>query len=157
MLTTPGTYRARAVEATMGQTKDGKPQVAVKLEITQPEELQGETIYWFGYFSEKSQDRTLEALLTMGTEDLRNFSGLGSCAVEIVVVLEEFNNKVAPKVRWVNRIGKSGNVAIKPLEPARAARIAAELQGRLMSIKQRIAAEQTETPKPAKDNSEVPF
>jgi len=56
-----GTFVARGVAVALGLTSAGAPQVAVELTI-KDEEFLGETITWFGYFTEKTTERTLETL-----------------------------------------------------------------------------------------------
>ena len=56
-----GTYRARAIEGALGFTKGDKEQAAILLDVSEGE-AEGQRITWFGYFTEKTTDRTMEAL-----------------------------------------------------------------------------------------------
>ena len=50
----PGTYQATAVDASLGETKDGNPYVVVTFELAG-----GEQVPWFGHFTEKRSIRRL--------------------------------------------------------------------------------------------------
>ena len=51
-----GTYEARPITAALGQTKGDKPCVGVEFELDT-----GAHISWFGYFTEKTTERTIES------------------------------------------------------------------------------------------------
>jgi hypothetical protein len=108
LLTEQGTYTARAVEHAFGRTSGGKDQVAVRFEITQDGPAKGRRLTWYGYFTDKTKDRTFESLEAAGWsgEALADMSGLGSCECAIVVAHEEDQEgMLRERVRWVNRIG----------------------------------------------------
>lgn len=110
----PGRYKARATDAQLGFTEGGKEQVAVAFEIVSDGDHCGETITWYGYFTEKTTERTFESLRTCGwdSDDLSQLDGVrGEC--EIVVEHEEDQNgKERARVKWVNRPG-AGGVSLK--------------------------------------------
>ncbi len=124
MAITNGTYRAKASgEVVLGSSsKKGTPFIECYFEITKGDNLGGK-VRWTAYFSEKTNERTIESLQYCGWkgDDLSEFSdgklhGLDSNEVEIVVELEEYqdaegNPKHSPKVQWVNRSGGYLNVA----------------------------------------------
>lgn len=62
-----GRYKARAEGAVvLGNSKDkGTPFIEFYLQITEGEE-KGKRVRWTGYFTEKTQERTIDALLTCG-------------------------------------------------------------------------------------------
>ncbi len=59
----PGKYRARPIAAALGLTSKGTDQIAVTFELLDPA---GERITWYGFFTEKTTDRTLESLRHCG-------------------------------------------------------------------------------------------
>jgi len=61
-----GTYRARATEAEFGFTNTGTEQVAVLFEVVEDGEFQGERITWFGFFTDATSERTIQALRVCG-------------------------------------------------------------------------------------------
>ncbi len=123
-----GTYRAKAVAGALGYTKDHNPQVAVELHVLD-ESFAGESITWFGYFTEKSQERTLESLRILGwkTDDLSDLSGITDNEVKIVVEEDEYMGEVRLKVKWIN---KSGGIALKErMNEAEAKAFARKMKG----------------------------
>lgn len=109
-----GKHVARAVEAKLGYTSTGSEQVAVAFEVTEGE-LRGQTLTWFGYFSEKTVQRTLESLRNCGWQgtDISDLSTVGSRECQIVVEEEVDQEGTArDRVRWVNALG-AGRVQLK--------------------------------------------
>jgi hypothetical protein len=131
-----GTYRAKPIEAKLGQTAAGNPQVGVLFEVTQDGPEKGKRITWYGYFTEKTEERTLESLRHCGWVG-DDITQLGSLKSDVAIVIEaEPDQKDAsvmrPRVKWVNSGGSTG-VAMKT---ELAAGKAASLQER---IKARVA------------------
>ncbi len=114
-----GRYRAVAVPVTtddgdfwaqFGVSSNGNEQVVVNFEILDGEHA-GETMAWFGSFTDKTADKTLEGLRNCGWRgsDLATAStGPLEQEVSIVVQEEEYQGKVRSKIRWVNRPGGGG-------------------------------------------------
>jgi hypothetical protein len=128
-----GTYTARAVAGGLGFTKGGKEQVAVELQILD-EEFAGETITWFGYFTEGTQERTIDALRTLGwnTNDLDNLDGITENEVRVVLAEEEYEGKTSLKVKWINRVG---GLALKtPMTPEQAKAFARQMKGMVLAV-----------------------
>jgi hypothetical protein len=129
-----GTYRARAVFGQLGETSTGKEQVAVEFELL---DLEGQPrITWFGYFTEKTEQRTIEALRRCGWMglDLTDLRGLDSNEVSIVVEAEEYNGTWTPRVKWVNA---PGGMALKaPLMGAKASAFAARMKAKIAAFDQ---------------------
>ncbi len=88
-----------------GHSKEkGTPQVAVVFEILRGP-FAGQRITWMGYFTEKSQERTLKALRICGFEgdDLDKFTDQRPTnEAAIVVEVETYEGKPRAKVAWVN-------------------------------------------------------
>jgi hypothetical protein len=151
----PGTFRARAVEGAMGETEGGKPQIAIELQVLD-EGFAGETITWFGYFSEKTLKRTFESLRILGWkgDDLTSLDGITDNEVKIVVIEDTYEGKTRLKVNWINR---PGGLALKtPMSPDRVKSFAAEMRGEAVASRQGKPA-QTAKPRaatsPAADQS----
>ncbi len=115
------TYRAHAVAADLGYTKDNKPQVSVTFAIDN-DGCTGETITWIGHFTEKTTARTVESMQHLGfpSDDLEQLAELDADGaarllpnpVDLVCEPEEYDGQWTLKVRWVNRAG-AGSFAFK--------------------------------------------
>jgi hypothetical protein len=133
-----GYYRARAVEWALGKTEKGKPHVAVRFETFDDQGLPGEHITWYGYFTEKTEERTLESLQHCGWEgdDITDLSGIERNEVQLVVERDEYEGKVRSKVAWVNKPG-GGGISIKaPLDEAEKAQFAREMKAKVLAMRQ---------------------
>ena len=146
-----GKYPARAIGAALGFTRNNSPQIAVELQITEGESA-GQTITWFGYFTEKTEERTLESLRTLGWQgdDLDKLDTVtGDCS--IVVEQETWEGKTSAKVQWINKVG--GGLALSAPMDAGAARAFAErMKGKVIASRQ---ASGTQTPS-SKPTSKTP-
>lgn len=105
-----GTYRARARGGSwgLGVTSTGKEQVGVLFDLL---DLEGRSIPYYGYFTEKTFDRTIESLRLMGWQgsDLTELNtaaaGLDTNEVNLVIEHEAYEGVVSAKVKWVNALG----------------------------------------------------
>lgn len=154
----PGRYLARANSATLGKTSKGTEQVVVSFNVLAPESCSGERISWYGYFSEKTVDRTLEALEHCGWDgsSLSDLSGITTRDVEIVVEHEqdpEDADLIRARVRWVNAPG--GASVKEKLSEAEAMILEERIKGKMLERKQRAAS--NPQPHPAPDGKDVPF
>jgi hypothetical protein len=135
----PGYYRARAVEYALGKTQNGTRQVAVRFEVLDEQGAPGgERVTWYGYFTEKTAERTLESLQYCGWEgdDVTDLTGIERNEVQIVVEHEEYEGKTNARVAWVNRAG-GGSIAIKaPLDEAEKAAFAREMKAKVLAMRQ---------------------
>src|SRR4051812_22051672 len=111
-----GRFRARAREWDFGESSKNTEQIAVQFEITEGDE-KGRTLTWYGYFTDKTAERTLESMRFMGWtgDDPTHPDNLNANEVEIVVEPEEYTNdkgetKIQSRIRWVNR---AGGIALK--------------------------------------------
>jgi hypothetical protein len=133
-----GFYRARAVEYALGKTEKGNRQVAVRFQTFDSEDRPGEQITWYGYFTEKTAERTLESLQHCGWEgdDITDLAGIERNEVQLVVEHEEYEGKTHARVAWVNRAG-GGGIAIKaPLDEAEKVDFAREVKAKLLAMRQ---------------------
>jgi hypothetical protein len=164
-----GRYRARAIQAGLGETSTGKEQVAVEFETVNEDGSPGEHITWFGFFTEKSLEHTVKALRACGWrgDDLTNPEGIGDNEVAIVVEHEEYNGEVRAKVKWVNAPG-SGLGLKTTLDSGRAASFAAQMRNRIRAIEagtgarkpaqqQTRSQSQRQEPPPHDDSDNIPF
>ena len=101
----------------------------------------GETITWYGFFTEKTEDRTLEALRHCGWEgdDLSDLRGITSN--EVYVVIEHETNdegETHARVRWVNS-GAGGALAMKAtMDRAAATAFAQRMKGKVVAQRQKM-------------------
>lgn len=112
-----GRHRARAREGSLTQAKTGTPQVYVGFELL---DMPGRSISWYGYLSEKAEERTIEALRTAGWtgDDISRLDGLGDSEVELVVEWEEYEGKLRARVKFINAMGGGGGKALAGHEQA---------------------------------------
>lgn len=156
-----GTYKARATQVLLTQSKTkGTPGIQVNFQI-QDEDFAGESIRWDGWLTEKTAERTFESLRYCGWhgDDISVFAGEGvldGCDmndVEIVVKMEpydgpneEYQGKSFPRVQWVNKSGGRGlNVENAMAKPAAIA-FAEKMKG--LAVKSRGAAPAAAAPAP---------
>lgn len=134
----PGKYRAYAKGAKFDKTKaKGTDYVAVEFEIMEGPH-KGETITWYGYFTEATQGRTVESLQHAGCtfpgDDVTDLEGLGTTEVQIVVNHEEYQGKTSARVQWVNSM--SVGPQVHQMAPDQKSAFAARLRG-LVQMKKR--------------------
>ena len=99
-------YTARAVEAELGFASTGTEQVAILFEVAET----GQQLTWYGYFTEKSEARTIESLRHAGWlgDDLADLSTVGSQECQIVIDDETYQGQTREKVIFVNALGSGG-------------------------------------------------
>ena len=143
-----GKYRARAIRGDFGFTQGGKEQVVVEFDLLD-DDYQGRKINWFGYFTDKTTDRTLDSLRHCGWDgvDLQVLTGLGSTEVELIIERKEYNGKERTKVQWVNRLG-SGFQQKAPMGADQAKAFAEKMKGKIIAHGQQYKAGGTTTKDP---------
>lgn len=133
-----GTHKARAKDYRFGRTSTGTEQVALLFEVTDGP-CKGQLITWYGYFTDKTAERTFESLeyAGWGGKSLLDMSGLGSRECEIVVQhRESAEGREYAEVRWVNRLS-SGTIAVKDeMNSAELAAFEKRMRGALLAWKQ---------------------
>lgn len=151
-----GKYRAVPVQAALGMTGTGKEQIAVLFELLQPA---GERITWYGFFTDETYERTIEALRSCGWtgDNLSDFlfgkdlpNGFDR---EVQLVIEHETREdgtVYPRVRWVN--SGSGLAMKSMLDAQSAAAFSAKMKGKIAMM----GGAKNATSKPAKDE-DIPF
>lgn len=139
-----GKHPARAVGGALGTADTGTDQVAVEFEFVDGAN-KGQRIAWYGYFTEKAEERTIKSLRIAGFQgdDLSDLSSLGRAdtpVVQLVLEESEYNGNVSVKVAWVNALGGVG--LKKPMDEDQAKSFAERMKGRLAAIEGRKAAPQ---------------
>lgn len=105
-----GKYPGRAREWRLAETKGGAAQVAADMEFTEGD-LKGQSLLWFGHFTDAALPITLKALRAMGWKgnDVLELdtpqADLNANEVELVVVHEEWDGVVRAKIAFVNKKG----------------------------------------------------
>jgi len=156
-----GTYRARAVSGGLGYAGNGTEQLAVDFVITEgPNE--GQHVTWWGFFSDKAVDRTIESLRICGWkgDDLCDLTGITDNDVDLVIEAEEYEDRRTGeirsigKVRWVNR---AGGLNLKDaMSPQQAREFAARMRGRVASLGSSKRPMTPMTPAPANNAARRP-
>lgn len=128
-----GTYRARAVNAKLGQGKNA-PQVGIEFELLGDAALSGRRISYYGSFSDAAMEFTLRALRTCGWrgDDVSSLIGITDNEVSLVIDQEEWEGKTRNKVKWVNPLG---GLAMKAeLAEDEAKKFAAKMRGKVAAF-----------------------
>jgi hypothetical protein len=144
-----GTYRARAVQWGLGETKAGKEQVAVEFVILDVDGTPGQHITWYGHFSEAALPLTVAALRACGWAglDLSVLEGLDTNEVELVIEHDTYEGKTNAKVRFVN-VPRTGGALLKaPLDDAKKKAFAARMRGAIAAMEQGASKPATAKPK----------
>ncbi len=113
-----GKYVARAEHWKLGEASTGSEQVVVDFKFSDP--ALG-SILWFGFFTEKTYERTVESLRHCGWKgtDVLELdtpqADLNANEVEIVVEHDTYKGKTSAKVAWVNNLSRAGVNVVAPL------------------------------------------
>jgi hypothetical protein len=147
-----GNYRAKATKAEPGKAGTGNEQVLVTFQITQGPQA-GQEIVWRGMFTEKTTDRTIDALILCGwdTNDYVSFSGITKNEVEIVIEHEagrDDPSKMFARVKWVNNPNRG---------PKQEAMSAPEIQSFAARLKGKVLAAKERAAKAAQEADSFPF
>lgn len=126
-----GTHKAKAVSATLEKSPEkGTQNAHVKFQLES-----GETLDWYGYFTEKTEARTIEALLLCGWDgqDFVTFRGVTTNVVHVVVEHETYNGQTRAKIAWVNDPNRT--VGGKPMEAAEVSSFADRMRAKVAALK----------------------
>lgn len=135
----PGTYRVRAVSSGIGVSNNkGTPYVRVTMRVLDGD-YEGHEIDWMSYVTEKTQERVVKDLRTLGykgsnPEELHN---RGEAEIEqflpktvsIVTETEEFNGNERARVKWVNPEQRDASEAHSIFASMKAAFVAFDQSG----------------------------
>ena len=132
-----GTHLVHVTAHILTKTGTGKEQLAITFE-----DEEGNRITWYGYFTEKTIDRTMETLAILGWDaekydhriaSLHDTDILVGAEAEIVVEAEEYEGRTRHKVRWVNAVGAGG--AQDPLSAGEAADFSERMRAAFITAK----------------------
>lgn len=138
---TTGKFKGRAIAGELGMASTGNEQVQVQFKILEgPDE--GKDITWWGYFTEKTADRTLSSLALTGWdgEDVSVLNGLGTKDVLLVIEDDHYNGEKKQRVQWINALTRP----MKPkneMSQADKSAFAAKMRGRTLKLQQDIPAQ----------------
>lgn len=134
---TAGTHKATKIGGDIGHTSKGLPQVAILFRLLES----GDTITWYGYFTEKTEARTLETLAKLGVAS--DFANIGEpSSVECSVVIEEeadLKGELQMRAKWVN-FG-DGVAMAKRMQDAERLAFAAKMAGKMEKARAGVSAE----------------
>lgn len=155
--------------AQLGESTNGKEQVAITFELTEGE-YAGRRLTWFGYFStDKAAEMTMKALRNAGWkgQDLWAVTQQAlNQPVSLNVISEEYEGKWRNKVNWVNAPGGGGIKLEKPMNDLKARAFAQRFAAKAASIpevktppiqQQQQRATGTHGAGPVGDPDDVPF
>lgn len=149
-----GKHLAKVVgEAQFGLSKNGTPQIGVTFEIISgPAESQ--EITWLGFFTEKTEERTLESLRHCGWkgDDISNLGPMEE-EVELVIDHEEYEGEINAKVRWVNRPGAGRFKMANPMEGDALRKFAAQMRGKARQIPESTSGKPSSSSRSNSSNS----
>ncbi len=139
-----GEFECKGVRHEFGQTSKGSDYVRVFLKLKIDGAVEEST--WDGFFTEKTEARTIEALRFLGctfpNDDITNLDGLGSKVAKAVVEDEkQLNGSFEPKVRWINDPNRA---VAQSLDDSGKAQLRARLRGQVAAARM-----STGQPKPA--------
>jgi hypothetical protein len=129
-----GKYRAKADATTAQWTKSsqkGTRAIEMMFVVEPGENCAGERVKWTGYFTQSTQERTVESMqyagCTFASGKITDLAGLGSQVVQIVVEIEVSQSGApkGPRVAWVNDANAGG----KPMDDADLSGFEAEMAG----------------------------
>jgi hypothetical protein len=131
---TEGNYKAKPVQAILGQSSTGKDQVEIVFVFYDRKTLTNiERSGWF-YLTPAAFDRTIETLRVCGwtSDDLSDLSSISETTspdVEVVMGEEEYEGKIKLKLKYVNKWRERQER--EPLEPAKAREFAEVMRSKV--------------------------
>ena len=134
----PGKYRARAQADSVqfGESSKGTEQIAITFDLLDESDApSGQTITWIGFFSEKTEARTVESVGHCGWDMATGPSNAHRVAdnvVELVIEDEPYEGKSYLRVKWINRIGARFAFE-KPMDQGRTGSLFARIKARAAS------------------------
>lgn len=160
-----GKYKAKATEGVYGTAKNkGTTFVRVSFQVVDGPEA-GNYVTWDGYFTENTNERTIESLRHCGCtfpgNDITNLEGLTTNDVQVVVEHESYTikegenagqEKTVARVAWVNSLGTYGVPEDQRLDDAGKKSFAARMKGLLMATGKKSASPN----RPASGNGAAP-
>jgi len=129
-----GYYQAKCTETQWCFSSKGTKSIACLFELFIDADVpeKNTTITWYGYFTDKTWERTCESLMHMGWsgDDLSELGELEQ-TVSLDVAEEEYEGRVRNKVQWVNPVGRKGISNSNPMSEQDIQQFAAQMKSRL--------------------------
>lgn len=130
----PGVHNVKAIQTVLSEGDKGE-YIAVKFARTDDA---SDVINWFGFFGDKvdkggktQMERTTDAMKAAGWKgDWNDFSSIGSCECEIVVVEDEWQGQKQIKVRFVQPKGTAASFMPQAIDADKAKRFAQRMERR---------------------------
>lgn len=151
----PGKYRARAQADSVqfGVSKNGNEQIAITFDILdEGDGPTGHTITWIGFFTEKTEARTVESVGHCGWDMAlgpTHADRVADNVVELVIEDEPYEGKSYVKVKWINRIGARFAFE-RPLEQSQRGSLFARIKARAQGKPSAVPAAAPRRPAPAR-------
>jgi hypothetical protein len=134
----PGIYRARGVDAAMGE-QNGKQYFAVMFRLEDGSELKER---WY-MVNDQNTEISLQNMLTSGWngQSMLDLGSFGSCEVDLVVEHRTTpGGKVVPTIRYVNALGQGARGAGNVLSFAEQKAVAAKWNHVLVKLRAKVKA-----------------
>lgn len=97
-----GKYKGQVEDWYFAKSSKGTPYIAVRFRLLNT----GDFVWWYGYFSPATIERTVESLRYCGWTgceiDRMAEDGMGSKQPILVIEHEEYEGQVRARVRWIN-------------------------------------------------------
>ncbi len=146
-----GYYEAKAVPTPdeagnvkvvhFGLSSNNTKQVLITFEIERGDGA-GQKIPWFGYFTDKSWERTIQSLRYMGFkgDDLSTLDAQAlDQSVSISVEESEWEGKTHMRIAWVNELGGGGVKLANPMAANDIRQFAAQMKSRVFGVPESVA------------------
>jgi hypothetical protein len=155
-----GKYFAKGIAAQLTSSSEkGTPGVQVIVEIIEGEHA-GERLRWDGWLTEKTEQRTLESLRTLGwsTDMLDDLQGIGATECSIIVEHEQgTDGKNYARVQWINKIGGAKLKEDQKMSASAAKQLAQRFQSKARGIAKSGATPAKAPAKPAEKSADPGF
>jgi len=153
-----GEHQAVAVNHEWCLTSKGTKALCVRFEVVNHEGQTGNFINWWGYFSEKAWERTIESLRHMGFngDDLTSLGELNQ-KVSLSVIEDEYEGRIRPKVAWVNALGNKRILVNDVMDQKTVGQFAAAMKNRIASMQKGNSIPSNGVPGASESNDEIPF
>lgn len=165
-----GTYLATVSSSALGATQEGKPQLAIGLDVHTGEMSCPRT--WYGFFTEKSEPHTVKALRALGfdvaTRSLDELNPEDAYAtpiagVECRVVIEhevrQFDDgreETRDRIRWINPKDGGGLVMKERMAPEQAKTFSERFRARMKAAGGAPASSASPRPQPQRPAGGAP-
>lgn len=147
----PGKYNAKVKDHAIGETKGGAPQAIIRFEFVA--DGTDRELAWYGYFTDKTVERTIKALVICGL-DGASASGPLEIGREVSITVDidqDLSGNDRNVIRWVNALGDTGTAKSMPQSEAKAK--LARFDGLVMSTKAAMPQQHSKR----RDEDNIPF